>query len=198
MKYEMSFFHAPIAPQKAEGRTVAATLIPAATVTVDQVHQMIVANERLKELTRQVREATDMRRAKAALLPYVTPCGVFARRVGSALMKPSGLLPIDIDHLESPERAAELREALFADRYLQPVLCFVSPSGRGVKAFLPYPVEGAEGEVLVKRAAEFTRWAMAYTALMYGDGKEGKVDPAGKDLARACFLGSDEGARGRW
>ena len=76
-QYRMSYFMPPIAPVRNEqGRMVTPpTLLPFCEVSVEQVFQMITCNENLKLLTAQVRNAPDMRTAKATLLPYVTPCG---------------------------------------------------------------------------------------------------------------------------
>ena len=81
--YRMSYFMPPIAPIKdKQGRLMTPpTLIPFCEVSIEQVFQMITCNENLKTLTAQVRNATDIRAAKASLLPYVTPCGTFTRRI---------------------------------------------------------------------------------------------------------------------
>ena len=70
-QYRMSYFMPPIAPVRNEqGRMVTPpTLLPFCEVSVEQVFQMITCNENLKLLTAQVRNAPDMRTAKAALLP---------------------------------------------------------------------------------------------------------------------------------
>ncbi len=193
IKMKMSFFTAPIAPQKDAGGKVLrpATLKPYAEVDVAQLHQYITTNEELHALTDAVRAAPDMREAKARLLPYVLPCGTFSYRNRDSLVKPSGLLPIDVDHLPSHEEAVELRQRLFDDPMLRPVLCFISPSGLGVKAFVPYtlPPEGTED--VNAYVCEQINWAMQYVNRLYG-GQH--VDTSGKDLARACFLCHDADA----
>ena len=75
--YRMSYFMPPIAPIKdKQGRLMTPpTLIPFCEVSIEQVFQMITCNENLKTLTAQVRNATDIRAAKASLLPYVTQIG---------------------------------------------------------------------------------------------------------------------------
>ena len=188
---KMSLFQNPIAPQRdPQGRILkAATLTPAMEVTPADVYQLITCNEPLRLATLQVRNAADIRAAKASLLPYVTPCGVFTRRRSDCLMEPSGLVVVDIDHLESAEEAENLKQQLFADSYLRPALVFVSPTGRGVKAFVPY----ASGQT----ASEGIGWAMSYVHCMYdADYRQpGKgVDTSGKDPVRACFLCHDPGA----
>ena len=105
----------------------AATLTPAMEVTPADVYQLITCNEPLHLATLQVRNAADIRAAKASLLPYVTPCGVFTRRRSDCLTESSGLVVVDIDHLESAEETENLRQQLFDDPYLCPALVFISP-----------------------------------------------------------------------
>ena len=188
---KMSLFQNPIAPQRdPQGRILkAATLTPAMEVTPADVYQLITCNEPLRLATLQVRNAADIRAAKASLLPYVTPCGVFTRRNCRSLLKISGLVVVDIDHLDSLQEAEQMRRTLFDDPFLCPVLCFVSPGGRGVKAFVPYRQEHAADAA--QNAAESMYWAMNYV----GDTQDkptGKgVDTSGKDIVRACFLCHD-------
>lgn len=140
-----------------------------------------------------MRNAADIRAAKASLLPYVTPCGVFTRRNCRSLLKTSGLVVVDIDHLDSLQEAEQMRRTLFDDPFLCPVLCFVSPGGRGVKAFVPYQEHAADA---AQNAAESMYWAMNYVEMAYGGDTQDKpagkgVDTSGKDIVRACFLCHD-------
>ncbi len=179
---EMSYFNAPITPIKdAEGRIIQkATVVPQMTVTLEQVFNLISENADIERMTQAVRAASDLRAAKATMLPYITPCGVFSYRKASALVKQSGLVPLDIDHLSSLEEAELLRDELFNDPYLLPMLTFVSPSGRGVKAFI------------LKNEDFSLRYAMDYVRMMYGN-----CDTSGKDVARSCFLCHDAAAKCR-
>ncbi len=190
---KFSYFNPPIAPQKDAGGKIlrAATLTPYTEVDVVQLHQYITTNEELQALTEAVRAAPDMREAKARLLPYVLPCGIFSYRNRDSLMKPSGLLPIDVDHLSSMEEAAELRQLLFDDPMLRPSLCYISPSGLGVKAFVPYTLPPEGNADVNAYVSEQLNWAMCYVGTLYGNDR---VDRSGKDLARACFLCHDSGA----
>ena len=177
-----SYFNAPITNQR-----------PSGVVNIGQLHAYITANEWLREQTRQVRAAKDDPKRFAALkrarLPYVTPAGVFDYRKEERLRQPSGLLVIDIDHLASAEEAAHWRDTLFDDGWLRPDLAFVSPSETGVKLLLPYrlpprkTVEGAFDEAL-NAAWDYLRWRHGLNP-----------DTAGADLARACFLCHDPGAK---
>ena len=197
-EFKMSLFLAPISPVKDSGTgqiIKPATLKPYKTMTLQEVYRTITANTRLQLLTDRVRRAFDSgdlsayRALKQELLPYVTPCGTFARRRSDSLLEASGLVVVDIDHLESAEEAENLKQQLFVDSYLSPTLVFVSPTGRGVKAFVPY----ASGQT----ASEGIGWAMSYVHCMYdADYRQpGKgVDTSGKDPVRACFLCHDPGA----
>lgn len=196
--FRMSLFMPPISPirdQSTGKNTKGATLTPLRTVESAEVYKLITSNERLAALTLEVRKAAlqgdknACRLLKQQTLPYVTPCGVFTRRRSDCLKESSGLVVVDIDHLESAEEAHFLRQKLFDDPYLHPVLVFVSPTGHGVKAFVPYTFE--------QGASEGVRWAMNYVHCMYdtNDRQSGKgVDTSGKDPVRACFLCHDPNA----
>lgn len=97
-EYKMSLFQNSIAPQRnPQGQTLkAATPTSVEEVSPAEVYQFIICNQPLRLATSQVRNATDIRAAKAALLPYITPCGVFSRRNCRSLLKPSGLVVVDI------------------------------------------------------------------------------------------------------
>ena len=185
-EFRMSLFLAPISPVKDD---------ETGKVVKPEVYKIINTNEQLKQLTGQVRMAVESgdtqacRRLKQENLPYVTPCGVFTRRRSDCLTETSGLVVVDVDHLQSLAEAEALRQRLFDDPYLCPTLVFVSPTGRGVKAFVPCLHE--------QNPAEGIQWAMNYVHCMYdaentqpGQG----VDTSGKDVVRACFLCHDEGA----
>ena len=166
--FRMSLFMPPISPikDKATGRIVKnATLTPLRTVELSEVYKLVTANAKLAALTLAVRNAVQLgddsvcRLLKQQTLPYVTPCGVFTRRRSDCIEETSGLVVVDVDHLESNEEARKLRQLLFEDTYLHPVLVFISPTGKGVKAFVPC----ASGQ----SATDGIRWAMSYVHCMY-------------------------------
>lgn len=213
-EFKMSLFLPPISPVKdsTTGQTIqSATLTPHKEVTLQEVYQLVTHSERLKLLTGNVRRAVEngdeklYRTLKQQTLPYVTPCGVFSYRNCVHLVNPSGLTVVDIDHLDSPEEAEMLKRQLFSDHFLCPALAFISPSGRGVKAFIPYDL--TRDPDVKRNAAENIYWAMNYVHSVYdshngGPDKEDDkkkhpdkgVDISGKDLVRACFLSYDEKA----
>lgn len=193
--FRMSLFMPPISPikDKATGRIVKnATLTLLRTVELNEVYKLVTANAKLAALTLAVRNAVQQgddsvcRLLKQQTLPYVTPCGVFTRRRSDCIEETSGLVVVDVDHLESNEEAKKLRQLLFEDPYLHPALVFISPTGKGVKAFVPC----APGQ----SATDGIRWAMSYVHCMYDTDhrNSGKgVDTSGKDLVRSCFLCHD-------
>jgi hypothetical protein len=213
-QFKMSLFLPPISPVKdsTTGRIIQPpTLTPYKEITLQEVYKLITSSERLKTLTETVRRATEngdekvYRMLKQQTLPYVTPCGVFSYRKSDSLTGPSGLIVVDIDHLDSRREAEKLKRQLFDDLLLRPVLAFTSPSGHGVKAFILYDL--ARIPDTKQNTSENIHWAMNYVQAIYDfhsshpDREDKKtnhsgkgVDRTGKDLVRACFLSYDEEA----
>lgn len=189
-----SFFMPPIRGYNDEitKQYVGATLVPKQTINLQQLVQMITTSERLRQLTEQVRTAADLSAAKQHLLPYFTPFGTCSQRRSDFFLESSHAIVLDIDHLESEAEARQLRDEIFRDIHLHPMLCFVSPSGKGVKILVPihlHPVKDVKGQI-----AEYLHWAMCYLEARY----ERQVDASGKDLVRACFLSYDPEAKYRF
>lgn len=213
-QFKMSLFLPPISPVKdsTTGRIIQPpTLTPYKEITLQEVYKLITSSERLKTLTETVRRAVEngdekvYRMLKQQTLPYVTPCGVFSYRKSDSLTGPSGLIVVDIDHLDSRREAEKLKRQLFDDLLLRPVLAFTSPSGHGVKAFIPYDL--ARIPDTKQNTSENIHWAMNYVQAIcdfhssHPDREDKKtnhsgkgVDRSGKDLVRACFLSYDEEA----
>ena len=126
------------------------------------------------------------------MLPYVTPYGVFTERRSDALVTYSGLIPLDFDKLDSEEEACNLRDWIFDDSWLNAKLSFVSPSGKGVKAFIGYEHLLEPGvEVDKSTLNKFLNCALNYVSCSYWRYLGKCADPSGKDLARACLLCHD-------
>lgn len=113
---------------------------------------------------------------------YATFSGIFYYRDATCLVARSPFLTIDIDHLTSTQEAEELRKMLSEDKEVVTALCFVSPSGLGVKWILELP-EWTEG-LPFKDQFDTMR---NYLCFHYGL----DADPSGSDVCRACFLGYD-------
>src|SRR5690606_19093075 len=65
--------------------------------------------------------------------PYATPGGTFSTRADKNLITASGLMVLDLDHLEN---ITEVKERLINDKVLNPILIFTSPGGEGLKVFV--------------------------------------------------------------
>ena len=178
----VTFFNAPITNK-----------VPENVCSLQALHDYIVNNAPLAEKTARVRATlTDpklFRQLKQQILPYVTPAGVFTYCREQNLLIPSGNFVIDLDHLASTTEARNLRDRLFNDDFLLPDLAFVSPSGTGVKLFVPYRLYIDKAVKESFQQAMHTAWE--YLSFKY----ELQIDKSNADLCRACFICHDEEAK---
>ena len=137
------------------------------------------ARRRTEEL-RQIRDPKYARMYKAAKFDYCTFSGTFSVRREDKLIRHSGLLCLDFDHLPDVEG---LFPELLQDEYIDTMLLFRSPSGDGLKWIIPTDLTECSH-------ADFFRSVSAYIAETY----RVSVDSSGKDVCRACFLPYDPGA----
>lgn len=108
-------------------------------------------------------------------LPAVLFSGTFSRRSSDALLQHSGLICVDLDHLN--ERLPSIREAIEADPHT--LAAFVSPTGSGLKVV--FRCDPQAEHLQSYRAAE--RYCLENFGL--------EVDPACKDVSRLCFVSYD-------
>lgn len=166
---EMSYFNAPITNK-----------IPQKTVTLLDVAQM-VRNSWLEPQTLALRKITDeveARRYKGYHFPYVTPAGVFSYCNDESLVKHSGALCMDLDHIEDVEA---LKRKLIADRLFETLMAFRSPSGNGLKWFIRIDL----GKCSHRQWFDAVRNYLMSPA--YGLGPK-QADPSVRNESRACFL----------
>jgi hypothetical protein len=114
---------------------------------------------------------------KAANFDYCTFSGIFTTRNDKALVKHSGLLCLDFDHLPSVEL---LRNQLLQDEYFDTQLLFVSPSGDGLKWVISI-------DTTATTHGNYFAAVANYILQTYGVA----VDKSGRDISRACFLPHD-------
>ncbi|MDR0874261.1 MAG: virulence protein E [Prevotellaceae bacterium] len=198
-----SFFKAPISNTK-----------PHKAVSLLQIYNAIKGNY-YKDNTEKLRailsplscgegsgERSQARKFKAVNFDYCTFSGIFESRNDKAIIKHSGLLCVDFDHLQSVEL---LRNQLLQDEYFDTQLLFVSPSGDGLKWIISIDTETAtHGENLNERVqnsnlfevmpsevkfahSEYFAAVANYILQTYGV----EVDKSGRDISRACFLPHD-------
>lgn len=111
-------------------------------------------------------------------LPAAAFGGTFSKRKRDALITPSRLVVIDIDHVEG-EELASIKARLMADQHT--ALLFVSPSGNGLKAVF---VAEFTDDATFKQA---WRAIAAYLQETHGI----TLDPTGKDICRLCYVSHD-------
>ena len=130
-------------------------------------------------------EATKEERSdfKKLNFDFVTFNGTFSYRNARELMCRSRYNVLDIDDLASMDEAREVQRMLIADRHVETALCFVSPSGRGVK-WVVFTPTWAQSDNIRQTFEELE----LHTAFTYGI----NIDRSGSDLARACFLPHDK------
>lgn len=163
-----SFFHAPITNTK-----------PDSSFTLLDAYHYIVGNQAIErtEKLRSFSDAKQSRMFKAANFDYCTFSGMFTTRTDKALIKHSGLLCIDFDHLQDLDL---LRSQLLQDEYFDTQLLFRSPSGDGLKWVI-------EIDISQTPHADYFKAVANYLFQTYGV----EADKSGKDISRACFLPHD-------
>jgi hypothetical protein len=163
-----SFFKAPVSNTK-----------PHKAVGVLDTYNYIVGKY-AKERTEKLQAISDVAQAqkyKAANFDYCTFSGVFTTRNDKALIKHSGLLCIDFDHLQKVDT---LRNQLLQDEYFDTQFLFVSPSGNGLKWIIAI-------DTTTTTHGDYFAAVANYVLQTCGIA----VDKSGRDISRACFLPHD-------
>jgi hypothetical protein len=166
-----SFFKAPVR-----------NTIPHKSISLLDAHNYIIGNyaKQRTEKLRSIRDAKQARQFKAANFDYCTFSGTFTSRSDKALVKHSGLLCLDFDHLNNVQT---LFQRLLNDDYFDTQLLFRSPSGDGLKWIISI-------EDNPTTHSNFFTAVANYILQTYGI----VVDKSGRDISRACFLPYDPNA----
>ena len=161
---------------------------PRAAITVQQLHAVLLnppqkLRERISAARTEYQTNGNVAAYKALKikLDYFSVGGIFTRRADAALEVASGLLVVDLDHLN--DQLEEARAALLADTVLAPslALLFVSPSGNGLKVILaadPHHPRSTNYEFIASYLSRNYGWGMTY-------------DDNTAEISRACFLSYD-------
>lgn len=155
---------------------------PAGVCDLREIGEMIRRDERLECLTREYRALTDKeerREFKKTRLPYITPSGVFSKRMADGFVRHSGLVCLDFDDVRNYDL---LRCDLLHDKCYETAFLFRSPSG-GLKWFVCLPWMNEAND----QRATFDE-IRAHVLYEYG----ADADKSGSDVCRACFLCHDE------
>ena len=166
----MSFFSKPITNKQPTGQPL----------SLFQVYRYIITRRYMPE-TEQLRAITDEDKAreyKGQHLDYVTPSGVFSYCSDHSLVKHSGILCMDLDHLDN--RVEDLFQLLIHEPMFQTLLLFRSPRGFGLKWFIP---------IDLSRCDHRTWFTAVRNYLMHTYHLDDKqVDKACGNPSRACYL----------
>lgn len=173
-RVRMSFVPAPIQNR-----------VPTCTVTLFDLYIYIkgFAAQSRTLCLRSIKDEKQAKKFKGYHLDFVLPSGVFSYCADNCLKEHSGIICIDLDHLEDVDAT---KKQLLADPYWgeKTLLMFRSPRGGGLKWFLPIAPEQYEHRV----------WFQAirnYLMKTYGFGAK-QVDPACANESRACWLCHDK------
>lgn len=154
-------------------------IIPEKEVSLVEVYLGIrsVAYKDRTNYLRSLKDKDQIRKYKASEFDYVTFSGTFTKRNDKALVKHSGLLTIDFDHIAN---VPELKEKLINDEYFETELLFISPSGDGLKWVISIDLNECSHQEWFLAVANYIKSTYSLEA-----------DPSGKDISRACFLPHD-------
>lgn len=153
--------------------------MPTKEISLIEVFHLL-KDETYKSSTLQLRSIADKGQSrvfKAENFDYVTFSGIFSKRNDKDLLKHSGLITVDFDHVSDLE---SLKDALLNDEYFETELMFISPSGDGLKWIIPIDLTQATHQLFFKAIAEYIKQTYSL-----------EVDKSGKDISRACFLPYD-------
>jgi hypothetical protein len=163
-----SYFYKPIS-----------NIIPTKSINIIEVHALIKGSQ-FATCTDTLRNLNDIKTArsyKANNFDYVTFSGTFSKRNDANLIKHSGLITIDFDHINNID---QFKNTLLKDEYFETELLFKSPSGDGLKWIIPIDLTKAKHKEYFKAVSNYIR--KTYDV---------QVDNSGQDTSRACFLPHD-------
>jgi hypothetical protein len=154
-------------------------------VYIAKVHQFIAGHyfQKQTEYLRSIRDEKEARQYKSRAFDYVTFSGLFTYRNEQSLIKHSGLITIDLDHISAmlyDHKVFSLKKEILSSKEIEIALCFVSPGGDGLKII-------AEIDIVQNSHKE---WFEALSNYFETNWKI-KPDPSGSDVSRPCFLPFD-------
>lgn len=164
---KFSYFKAPVS-----------NTVPSKEVSILDVYHIIKYEFQAQtDSLRAITEKKEARKYKAVHFDYVTFSGVFTKRSDAALVKHSGFLAIDFDHVQDLN---SLTAQLLADEYFETEILFTSPSGDGLKWIISIDITEHSHKDWFTSIKHYIK-----------DTYHLEIDSAGKDVSRACFLPHD-------
>ena len=122
-------------------------------------------------------DVVQARAFKANEFNYVWFSGIFTKRSEKCFQHHSELMVLDFDHLSDVDG---VKGVLLADKSLETVLLFRSPSGDGLKWVISIDIRLMDHKNYFKAVSNYLKATYQL-----------EVDSSGKDVARACFLPYD-------
>ena len=141
----------------------------------------MIVSDKWAQTTRSLRSLLKEEQAdfKRRQLPFVTFSGTFTLRHNEHLVRHSGLLCFDFDHIGNETSVRDLQQRLIADPILNVYLAFRSPSGDGLKLVVKNNFTPENHNAKYAQLAQYILQHYNIT-----------VDHT-NDIARACFLCHD-------
>ena len=124
----ISYFNPPITNTK-----------PVEKLSYEDLYRLITSGTLEKE-TNEMRSLCNpnaIKDFKATKLPHITPSGVFYFRCDDGMKYHNETACIDIDDIEDEAQLQETKQKLLDDKNFYTLLLFRSPSGNGLKWFIP-------------------------------------------------------------
>jgi len=167
--YKFSYFRKPITNR-----------IPYKSIAINDLFKAI-RGDYYRSATleaRKVKEAStgEYRAFKAENFDYVTFAGEFQNRSRDGLIRPSGLMCLDIDHEPTEERMQALKRYVILDDNLDVRMIFRSPGGDGWKIIIRNPLHEIDYSQAYKRIKKYFWKTFAC-----------EIDNT-SDISRACFV----------
>ncbi len=131
------------------------------------------------ERVRAVEDKKKRDRLKKALLPGITPGGIFNKRKEEGLVKPSGLMAGDIDFADNPYNPETIKRQVA--KIPNVAYCGLSASGRGLWFLIPITCPDRYKEHFDALRADFARLGIV-------------LDPAPANIASLRFCSFDPDA----
>ena len=169
-----SFFKKPITNKR-----------PFRTVNLYQVYLVIKSHiyEGVIKKLRSIKNKEEQRKFKCKNLDFLTPSGTFSYHSDDSLIQHSGILCVDLDHLQDVEGT---KRKLLDDDGFDSLLVFRSPCGDGLKWFIAIDLDICDHKTWFKAVRN-------YLLLTYGL-TEKQVDKSCSNVSKACYLSHDPDA----
>ena len=166
---EFQFYHRPVTNVKSRE-----------TMNIKDVYEYITSKNASEQTLRLrcITDANEHRTFKVENFDYVLFSGTFSVRTDVGLIRHSGLICLDFDHLGYCRDS--MKERLLSDRYFDTLLLFRSPSGDGLKWVIGIDL----------KKCDHRTWFAAlrnYIRKHYCE----EIDSQCGNVSRACFLSYD-------